>query len=117
VPAVEHLVGNLGMASPELRLVIFVPVPIEAEPAHPVEDGVDRLLGGTRLVGVFDPKQELAAVMAGEQPVEQRGSSAADVKESGRRRREPCHDRLRTTACAQARFPLFSLCNAMDERP
>ena len=55
VAALEHLVRDLGVAGPELRLVIFVPVPIEPEPAHPVEDRVDRLLGRTRLVGVLDP--------------------------------------------------------------
>ena len=69
--ALEQLVRDLGVARPELRLVIFVAVPIEAEPAHPVEDRVDRLLGRARLVGVLDPQQELAAVVAGEQPVEQ----------------------------------------------
>ena len=62
---------DLGVARPELRLVIFVAVPIEPEPAHPVEDRVDRLLGRAGLVGVLDPQQELAAVVAGKQPVEQ----------------------------------------------
>ena len=93
VAALEQLVRDLGVARPELRLVIFVPVPIEAEPAHPVEDRVDRLLGRARLVGVLDPQQELAAVVAGEQPVEQGGARAADVQEAGRRGREAGDDR------------------------
>ena len=94
--ALEQPVGDLGVARPELRLVIFVPVPIEAEPAHPVEDRVDRLLGRARLVGVLDPQQELAAVVAGEQPVEQRRARAADVQEAGRRGREAGDDRPRS---------------------
>ena len=82
--ALEQLVGDFGMAGPELRLVIFVAVPIETEPVHPVEDRVDRFLGRAGPVGVLDPQQELAAVAAGEQPVEQGGARAADMKESGR---------------------------------
>ena len=86
VAALEQLVRDLGVARPELRLVIFVAVPIEAEPAHPVEDRVDRLLGRAGLVGVLDAQQEFAAVVAGEQPVEQRRARAADVQEAGRAR-------------------------------
>ena len=88
VAALEQLVRDFGVARPELRLVIFVPVPIEAEPAHPVEDRVDRLVGRARLVGILDAQQELAAVVAGEQPVEQRRARAADVQEAGRGGRE-----------------------------
>ena len=76
------------MPRPELRLIIFVPVPIEAEPAHAVEDRVDRFVRRARLVGVLDPQQELAAVVAGEQPVEQRRARAADMQEAGGRGRK-----------------------------
>ena len=41
--------------------------------------------GRARAVGVLDAQQELAAVVAGEQPVEQRGARAADMQEAGRR--------------------------------
>ena len=58
----------------------------------PVEDRVDRRLGRARLVGILDPQQEFAAMMAGEQPVEQRGARAADMEEAGRRGRETRHD-------------------------
>jgi hypothetical protein len=46
----------------------------------PVEDRLDRRLGRAGLVGILDPQQELAAVVAGEQPVEQRGARAADMQ-------------------------------------
>ena len=36
-------------------------------------------------VGVLDAQQEAAAVMPGEQPVEQRGAGAADMEKAGRR--------------------------------
>ena len=91
------------MSSGELRLVIFVPVPIEAEPAHAVEDRLDRRLGGAGAVGVLDAEQELATVMAGEEPVEQGGARAADMEEAGRRRREAGDDPASfRRGCAQA---------------
>ena len=49
----------------------------------PVQDGVDRVLGGALAVRVLDPQQVLAAVVAGEQPVEERGTGAADMEEAG----------------------------------
>ena len=53
-----------------------------------IEDGeedvlADVLLGGARAVGVLDPQDEDAAVVAGEGPVEERGPGAADVKVAG----------------------------------
>ena len=85
-------VRDLGVAIGARELEDGVAVPIEPEPAHPVEDRVDRRLGRARAVGILDPQQELAAVMAREQPVEQRGARAADMQKAGRRRREPGDD-------------------------
>src|SRR5690606_21090564 len=45
VAAGEEFVRHFGVTSPELRLVVFVAIPIEAEPAHAIENGVDRFLG------------------------------------------------------------------------
>ena len=42
-------------------------------------------------VGVLDPQQIAAAVMARVQPVEQRGARAADMQEAGWRRGKPCN--------------------------
>ena len=43
-----------------------------------------RRIGAALAVGVLDAQQELAAVVAGEQVVEQRGAGAADVQQAGR---------------------------------
>ena len=51
-------------------------------------------VGRARLVGILDAQQELAAVVAREQPVEQRRARAADVQESGRGGGEAGDDRL-----------------------
>jgi hypothetical protein len=68
-------------------------VPVEAQPGQAVEDDLGVFIGGTRLVGILDAEQELAAFFAGEQPVEQRGASAADVEVAGRRGSEADADR------------------------
>ena len=62
---------------------------VEPEPAQPVEDRVDRRLRGALAVGVLDAQQVAAAMVAGEQPVEQRRPRAADVEITCRRRCEP----------------------------
>ena len=54
------------MASGARRLEYDVAIPVEFEPAHAVEDRVDRGLGRTLGVGVLDPELELAAVVARE---------------------------------------------------
>src|SRR5690242_16839464 len=101
--------GNFRVAGPKLGLVIFVPVPIETEPAHAVQDGVDRLLGGTCPVRVLDPKQEFAAGVPRVEPVEQSGPGTPDMEVTGGRGGETGDDR----PCAHARFPLLSMlqCN------
>ena len=59
-------------------------VPVEAEPAEAVQDRLQRLGHVALLVGVVDAQDELAAVLAGEQPVEQGRADAADVQIAGR---------------------------------
>jgi hypothetical protein len=63
----------------------------EAEPAEAVQNRLDRRLGRTHAIGVLDPQQIAAAVVAREQPVEQRGARAADVQKPCRRRSKPCN--------------------------
>jgi hypothetical protein len=89
--ALDQLVRDLGVARLILRLEMDLLVPVEPEPGEPVEDHVDRFLGRARLVGVLDPEQRLAAVVAGVEPGEQPGAGVADVEEAGGRRREPRH--------------------------
>ena len=55
-------------------------------------DGLDGLVGGSRLVGIFDAEKELSTMMSGEKPVEKSRSGAADVKETGGRGGETGND-------------------------
>ena len=67
-------------------------VPVEPEPFEPVENGRDRSLGRALAIGVLDAQQERSAETFGVEPVEQRRTRAADMQESGRRRREAGDD-------------------------
>src|SRR3546814_2342859 len=80
------------MAGGARELIDGVAVPMEVEPAHAVENRVDRRLGRTGAIGILDTEQEPAAMVAREQPVEQRGTRATDMEEAGRRGGEARHD-------------------------
>ena len=71
----------MALAPAELRNRIAIP--IEPEPRQAVHDGADRVLGGTGAVGILDPEQEFAAVVAGKEPIEERGAGAADMQIAG----------------------------------
>ena len=58
-------------------------IPIEAQPAQPVHDGLDGPPHGALLVGVLDAQNKPAAMLAGEQPVIERGARPADVEVAG----------------------------------
>ena len=64
-------------------------VGIQPQPAQSVEDRLDRGLRGALPVGVLDAQQIAAAMVTGEQPVEQRGSRTPDVQITSRRRSKP----------------------------
>src|SRR2546427_8399035 len=66
------------MALESRALKDWLLVPVEAEPGEAVEDDAGVLVRGAFLVGVFDAEQELAARVAGEEPVEEGGAGAAD---------------------------------------
>src|SRR4051794_21187981 len=59
-----------------------------AKPGEAVEDHAGVRLGAALAVGILDPKEEGAAGMTGEEPVEESGPGTADVEVSGGRRRE-----------------------------
>ena len=63
-------------------------VPVEAEPAQRLLDLLGRLGDLAARIGVLDPQPELAALVAGEEPVEERGVDTPDVEEAGRARSE-----------------------------
>ena len=79
----EQCVGDFGVARRTAELIDFGPVPIEAKPAHPVQDRLDRRVSRPRTVGILDAQQEGAAVVTGIEPVEQRRARAADVQKPG----------------------------------
>jgi hypothetical protein len=107
----DHFVGDLDVPGLELRLVIFVPVPVDSEPFQAVEDDVDRLLGGAGRVGILDAQERSAAMAAGVEPAEQAGAGVADMKEAGGRGRKAGDDLAGLDGCAQA--PFLQGCLAM----
>src|SRR6185312_10351118 len=67
-------------------------VPVEAKPGQPVEDRAGGFVRAARLIRVLDAKEELAAVLAGVEPVEERSAGTADVEVTGGARRESYTD-------------------------
>ncbi len=84
----RHLAVTVGAG----ELVHRLAVPIEAEPGEAVDDRGDRGVGRALAVGVLDAQEHLAAVTTGEEPVEERGTRAADVEEARGRGREARDD-------------------------
>ncbi len=55
-------------------------VPVETHPAQGIDKSLHGPLHGALLVGVLDAQDELAAVLAGEHPVVERGARPADMQ-------------------------------------
>ncbi|MNH87003.1 hypothetical protein D3C73_394780 [compost metagenome] len=66
--------------------------PVDTQPAQGVEDLLFGLAGRTQLVGVFDPQDELTAVLLGKAVVEQCDVSGTYVGVPGRRWRDASAD-------------------------
>jgi len=64
-------------------LIDHVLIPRQPEPLESIEDGSRALFGAARSVGVLDAKQELAAVVFHEEPVEERRARTADMEIAG----------------------------------
>ena len=80
----EELIGG-GVVPVEAGALEDRPfVPIEAQPGEGVLDPGDPLRARPGDVGVLDAEGEGPPLVAGEQPVEQRGAGAADVEGTGR---------------------------------
>ena len=88
VAARQQLSGDRGVAGAALELHDRFAVPVERQPAHPVEDRIDCRLRRPRPVGILDPQQEAPAMVARIEQVEQRRPRPADMEEARRRRRE-----------------------------
>ena len=69
-----------------------VAIPIQFQPAEPVENGANRLLVVAFAVGIFNAQQKFALTAFGVQPIEQRCPGPADMKVAGGRRRK-AHNR------------------------
>ena len=63
-------------------------VPLQPQPAEIIEHHLLRPARGARHIGIFDSDDELATMMAGEEPVEDRRARATDMQVAGGRRRE-----------------------------
>jgi len=44
---------------------------------------LDRFIGGTTLIGIFDAEDEDTLLLAGKEPVEKRRANTADVEKAG----------------------------------
>ena len=62
------------------ELVDDVPIPIEPEPAEPVENRIDGTLGRALPVGILDAQQHPAAEMTGIEPIEERRARSPDMQ-------------------------------------
>ena len=58
-------------------------VPIHSQPAKSVQDGLNRFVHVSLSVGVIDAKDEMAARLSGQEPIEQSRADAADVQVTG----------------------------------
>ncbi len=79
---------HLGMAGRAGKLEHGRLVGAEAEPVQALQDQPRVFVGAAGAVGILDPQQEFAAVMAAEQVVEEGGAGAADVQRPGGAGRE-----------------------------
>ena len=76
----QELARDLVIQRVALRLAKGTFIPLQAQPSEIVKDHLLRLARRARDIGVLDAKNERAFVMLREQPVEDRGARAADVK-------------------------------------
>ena len=83
LPRGDELVGNAAAVVHPVELERERAVPVDPEPAERLLDLVDRLGDLAARVGVLDPEPDLAALMPGEEPVEEDRADAADVEEAG----------------------------------
>src|SRR6185369_6272767 len=90
----DHPLGDLAVAVEPLQLVDRAFLVVEAEPAHRRQDLLGRFIARARDVGVLDPQDEVAAVVARERPREERGARGAEVEKAGRRRGDARADAL-----------------------
>ena len=84
VPCLEQLHGMATIQIHPLRLAERAFVPIEPDPFHPIDDGVNRFVRRAALIGIFDTENKHALLLASKEPIEQGRSHAAYVEKSRR---------------------------------
>ena len=92
IARLEELLRDRGVAGAVGELGDGITIPIEPEPLQAIVDGLDGGLGRARPVRVFDTKQEPAAVVSAEEPVEEGGPRSADVQKARGRGGETSYD-------------------------
>ncbi len=80
----QHLIDQAVVAIETLGLVVGALIPVQLQPFHTLDDGVDRLLGGTFQIGILDTQHELTALILCKQPGIECGTGTADMQEAGR---------------------------------
>jgi hypothetical protein len=78
---------------PVLTACVGTFIPIEAKPPQSVVDHLHCFGSIARCIGILDAQDELAAGMAGEEPIEESRPRAADVQVASGRRSESDADR------------------------
>ena len=84
--------GGLAVTRGAGELIDGLAVPVELEPAQPVEDGEDGAFRGPRPVRVLDAEQHRSTLGLGIEPIEQRRARAADMQKAGGRGRKAGDD-------------------------
>ena len=80
----QHLVDDGVVAIEAFSLIVRTLLPVQPQPVHPFDDGVDRLLSRALQIGIFDAQDKFTLMVTGKQPGVECGTSAADVQETGR---------------------------------
>jgi hypothetical protein len=81
-------------------------IPIEPEPFHAIDDDLDGFVGGSGLVCVLDPEDELSSMVPGEQPIEESRPYASDMQGSGGTRGKTDSNIIQTTHGAADSFAI-----------
>ena len=80
----EDLFGLLAMQLKALGLLVFF-VPVQAQPLQPFKDGLHARVGVALHIRVVKAQHQVAAVVARKEPIQDKGTGAADVQEPGGR--------------------------------
>jgi hypothetical protein len=80
VAAANQFMGRRQMICRELTLKKRPRVPVDTQPLQTVQDTLNRGLAGAFRVGILDAQDELAAVLAREQPIEYGGAGTTDMQ-------------------------------------